>query len=243
MLDPTKTAKALVVAASLTASVAADAEAKTLFFSGQWWIVKESAGEKVGPGPNRFSKDNAWVDADGRLHLRIQKDEDGVFSCAEVILPQSLGNGTYRFRIGSPVFDLDPAAVLGMFTWSDLPDAYHREIDMEVARWGRAKGPNLHYAVQPYDALGHKAEFFAGDISARSIHELTWRPGRIDFGSLALFDDGWTEEIAGWTYAAAGVPSPEDATPRINLWLYDGRKPAGGQAVEVVVEGFEFVPL
>jgi hypothetical protein len=243
MLDSKITARALVVAASLTTSVAANAEAKTLYFSGQWWEVKDSAGGKVGPGPNRFSENNAWVDAEGRLHLRIQKDKDGVYSSAEVILPQSLGHGTYRFRIGSPVFDLDPVAVLGLFTWSNLPAEHHREIDMEITRWGRAKGPCLHYAVQPYTAPGHEAAFFAEDTVARSIHALTWRPGGVDFDSLARFDDGATEAIAAWTYAGADVPSPGDANPRINLWLYDGRKPSGGGTIEVIVDGFEFVPL
>jgi hypothetical protein len=243
MLDSKKTARALLVAACLTSCAATDARAKTLFFSGQWWEVKDSAGGKMGPGPNRFSENNAWVDAAGRLHLRIQKDKDGVYSCAEVIGPQALGHGTYRFQIGSPVFDLDPVAVLGLFTWSNLPAENHREIDIEVTRWGRAKGPSLHYAVQPYTAPGHEAAFFAEDVAARSVHALTWRSGGVDFESLALFDDGATDPIAAWTYAGADVPSPGDAAARINLWLYDGRRPAGGGTVEVVVEGFEFVPL
>lgn len=49
---------------------------------------------------------------------------------AEVILSESLGYGTYSFTVSSPIGDLDPNVVLGLFTWSDDPAYHHREIDV-----------------------------------------------------------------------------------------------------------------
>src|SRR5262245_21295616 len=70
---------------------------RTISFSGKTWLVKSSTG-KVGPGPNYFSDstDNVWVDAGGRLHLKITKAK-GKWSSAEIVSADSFGYGTYRF--------------------------------------------------------------------------------------------------------------------------------------------------
>src|SRR5437870_9597705 len=57
----------------------------------------------------------------------------------------SFGFGTYRFRLDSPVDDIDPNAVVGLFTWSDRPDFNHREIDIEISRWGEPGNPNAQF--------------------------------------------------------------------------------------------------
>lgn len=43
---------------------------RTLQFSGYEWEVRpnESRG---GPGPNRWSAENVWLDAEGKLHLKL----------------------------------------------------------------------------------------------------------------------------------------------------------------------------
>ena len=123
---------------------------RTLQFSGYTWNVKTSAG-KVGPGPNLFSDstNNVWVDASGRLHLKITKDANR-WNCAEVICTNSLGHGTYRFYLDSPVDNLDPNVVLGLFTWSDDPAYADREIDVECSRWANAAdSDNAQFVVQP----------------------------------------------------------------------------------------------
>ena len=50
----------------------------TVSFSGYTWEVREGGG---GPGPNRCSADNVWVDEAG-LHLRIAP-ASGQWTCAE----------------------------------------------------------------------------------------------------------------------------------------------------------------
>jgi len=86
----------------------------------------------------------------GRPPLRI-RDKREVWTSAEVILDEALGYGTYRFTLASPVDQLDPNAVLGLFTWYDDPAQANREIDIEFSRWGDPnRTTNANYVVQPY---------------------------------------------------------------------------------------------
>ena len=87
----------LTVIGALALLAAGRLEAKTIFFSGYNWTVKNSPG-KVGPGPNYFSDsaNNVWVDTQGRLHLKITK-RNGRWYCAEVISEVSFGYGEHLF--------------------------------------------------------------------------------------------------------------------------------------------------
>src|SRR4029453_2522245 len=129
---------------------------RTVEFSGYTWQVKSSE-EGVGPGPNYFSDspDNVWVDSSGLLHLKLTYLK-GRWYCAELINTQSLGLGRYSFQLGSPVSDLDPNVVLGLFTWSDYPAYNNREIDIESSRGANADAvTNGRYVVQPYRRTGN----------------------------------------------------------------------------------------
>lgn len=204
-------------------------------FSGQTWLVKDSGGAKWGPGPNVFSPstENVWVDALGRLHLRITKSGSS-WRSAEVISKASFGYGTYRWTLASDVSNLDAQVVLGMFTWHDTSADYaHREIDIEVARWGNASDPtNAQFVVQPYDLPGHMLRYTVPPGTS-STHEFTWREPAIGFLSGAT----------AWTFAdAAAVPRAGGENARMNLWLFRGRAPSNRLPSEVVFERFEHVP-
>jgi hypothetical protein len=210
----------------------------TINWAGRSWQVKSSSA-KVGPGPNYFSAstDNVWVDAAGALHLKITY-RSGKWSCAEIISNDSPGYGTYSFDVSSPLDDLDPNVVLGLFTWSDKAAYNHREIDIEFARWGNAADPtNAQYVVQPYDAAGHLRRWTVPTGAAPTTHDFTWRSGSVQFAS---FDpSGWT---TSWLYKASDVPKHGDEHVRLNLWLNGGAAPTDGQEFDVVVTGFGFSP-
>src|SRR5436305_1591178 len=122
----------LAVAALSMPAVQLERAAEVVSFSGYQWRVKSSTG-RVGPGPNYFCDrpENVRVDPEGRLHLAITS-RDGNWQCAEVISTRSFGYGRYRFYLDSSP-DLDPNAVLGMFTWNDEPAYHHREVDIEIS--------------------------------------------------------------------------------------------------------------
>ena len=209
----------------------------TVTWSGATWQVKTSRSA-VGPGPNIFDKANVWVDAQGRLHLRITKNAAGAWSAAEIIGPKTYGYGTYTVTLASPSDQLDPNVVLGFFTWSDKAPYAHREIDIEFARWGVAgAATNAQYVVQPTSVASHLTRF-TQPSDATSSHAFTWRKGQIDWQSR----DATGATIASKTYLGTDVPPTGDERVRLNLWLFGGADPTDGQPVEVIVSGFTFAP-
>ena len=204
--------------------------ATSLLFSGYEWRIRSSQGP-LGPGPNVFHADNVNVDAAGRLHLRIAY-RNGRWTCAEVGLERPLGYGTYRFDVET-THDLDPRAVLGLFTWdSSAPDHHYREIDVEISRWGRANNANAQFVVQPFARPGriHRFELPRG----RARHEFAWSAGAVSFETRLI--DGPSVPVVVSRYTVdEGVPRAGRESPRINLWLVDGQPPTDGQEVSVIV--------
>ena len=73
---------------------------------------------------------------------------------------------------------LEPAAVLGIFTWDGAAvDENHREMNIEISRWGDPGSKNAQYVVQPYYVPANVARFAAppGVLT----HTLRWEPGRV----------------------------------------------------------------
>jgi hypothetical protein len=230
----------LTVAVMVTATSAALAAGKPGYptrvtWAGASWQVKTS-NSAVGPGPCVFSAANVQVDTSGFLHLAITS-QAGRWTCAEVIGPTSFGYGTYTFVVRSSLADFDPNVVLGLFTWSDRAPYAHREIDIEVAKWGNAADPtNAQFVVQPWDAPGHLVRF-AEPANVRTGQQFTWRAGQVTWVATRL-DTG--AEIARYVYTGTDVPKPGDERVRLNLWLFNGAAPAA--SAEVVVESFAFAP-
>ncbi len=213
---------------------------KTVTFSGRLWDVKSSGEQRWGPGPNYFSdsRDNVWVDDRNHLHLRITRRGES-WHCAEVGLRESLGLGSYRFRVAALSKPIDRNAVLGLFTWSDDEAMHHREIDIELAQWGDPQADNTQYVVQPYTASS-RLDRFDLDLDQSAIdHSFQWSRETIAFESLSS-SNGAAHK---WTFQDGDIPAPGDEKARINLWLFQGKPPADGEEMEVVIESFEFRPL
>jgi hypothetical protein len=231
-------ATATILATTATLAAGKPGYPDRVTWSGGSWQVKTSTAA-VGPGPNVFSKANVSVDGSGFLHLRIAKDAQGRWTTSEVISPASYGYGTYTFTVATPLDAFDRNVVLGLFTWSDRPQYAHRELDVEIARWGSATDPtNAQFVVQPYDKANHLVRFTATD-AVRTVQQFTWRAGEVTFTSRRL-DTGAV--VATSTYRGTDVPKPGDERVRLNLWLFGGAAPSNGQPVEVVIESFAFAP-
>jgi len=215
-------------------------------FSGYDWWVKSSAG-LVGPGPNYFSNstNNVWVDNVGQLHLRIT-NRSNQWQCAELVTARTFGYGSYRFELNSPVDNLDPNVVLGLFTWSDDPAFNYREIDIECGRWSNPSDVNnSQFVVQPFAAVGHLVRSAVPTGLTNSTHLFTWETNRITFqsqrGSFSPNPDP-TNVLRNWTYSLV-TPRTGDENIRINLWLNRGAAPTDKNEVEVIIKSFQFVPL
>lgn len=209
---------------------------KRLSFSGYEWDVRETPSDRG--GANDYHPDNAWVDAEGLLHLRLTQRE-GRWSSAEVILTRALGYGTYSFTVRD-ISQMDPAAAFGMFTWDD-EDAQqnHREMDIEISQWGDRTIPNGQYVLQPYYVPANVARFSAP--AGPLTHTLRWEPGRAAFRTVR--GAGATNgPPVGRHEFTSGVPTQRSERVRMNVYYfrYSPQPPAG--TVEVVVERFQYVP-
>jgi hypothetical protein len=213
-----------------------EATQKTLLFSGYEWHVR-NVGSNRGGRENNYETSNAWTDENGFLHLRIANN-GGRWSCAEVKLLRSLGYGSYRFVVRD-VSQLEPAAVLSLFTWDDSDAGQnHREMNIEMARWGDAASKNAQYVVQPYYVPANVVRF---DVPAGVLtHSFRWEEGRVAFktvrGSVAdapsMFEHVFT----------SGVPSPGGETMHLDLFIFGNAKDPLQKDAEVVIEKFEYLP-
>ncbi len=215
-----------------------DPNQREIEFAGDTWLVK-SSDVPVGPGGNYFSgsADSVFVDAQGRLHLKIVY-RNGRWQCAEVIGKRQVGHGTYSFTLDSSA-RLDRNAVFGAFTWLDA-ERNSSEIDMlEIARWGRADDPtNAQNVVQPASVPGN-LKLLTLPEGVSTTHTLTWASSRATFASRTEPD---RREIHTWVFTGALPPSDSARLNfRFNLWLHNA-PPSDGQEVEVVIRSFSFQP-
>lgn len=232
----------VALAAGITALPAA---AKTLTFAGRQWTVRpDGIG---GPRSNRWCERNAFVDARGRLHLRLTKTRQGGWCAAEVYTAERLGFGTYQWQIDSRVDLLDRNVVLGLFNYppADVgPDATN-EIDIEITRWGYPENGILNYTLFPATAgIPYKTKAFPMTLEKpRSTHRFIWTAKDIRFQSTQGHRDDTRRPIADWTYAPANAARliPSKPMPvHINLWRI--APPSDDKPVEIVISDFRFTP-
>ena len=238
----------LVLGISLaSAALPALAAETTIRFCGYKWTVK--SGDRLGPGPNRWSAGNVWVDTSGALHLKLARS-NGLWECAEVSSKDRFGFGTYQFQIAGRVDQLDKNVVFGLFNYptSDVGSDGTNEIDIEFARWGNERAHNGIYTVwPPRKDAGNSSQTFSFALNGeKTTHRFTWKPDSLLFQSLQGHVTDDTNEFGRWLFQPA---SPELSLAQkpmpilINLWLFRGQPPSDGKPVEIVVRQFKFTPL
>ena len=207
-------------------------------FSGYEWVVRTSGDGKQGPGPNYFSdsKDNVWVDEDGRLHLKIVQ-KGGLWYCSGITLRRSYGYNKYVFYVANRVDQLDPNVVGGLFTYKNDEE----EIDIEFSRWSDPEKLDSQFAVQPSYITGNKVRYDLELNSDQSTHFFNWQPDRIEFGSFRGFSlEPETEDVINtWTYTGENIPPDSDERLKLNLWLFRGEKPTDNQEAEMIIDHVE----
>ncbi|HVU28259.1 MAG TPA: hypothetical protein VHG71_11065 [Verrucomicrobiae bacterium] len=217
-----------------------------------WWVKTAGAdgneflGE-TGPGPNYYSDstNNAWVDAQGLLHLQITHT-NGAWECVELFSDESFGYGQYRCTLNANISNLDANVIFSMFTWSDDTDYNDREIDMEVSRWDYAFGSNNveDYAISPYNN-GQTLRFGLPPNVTNSTHIFTWTPSNVIFQTMNgnySSSPAPSNILESWTCTAQPIPPQGGENVLLILWLYHGNPPLSGQPVQVTLSDFKFVP-
>jgi hypothetical protein len=213
---------------------------KTLQFSGYEWEVRQSVSERGGT-INYHDASNAFTDADGRLHMRITPRDGGGWNSAELILTRGLGYGTYM-AVVRDTSKLESAAVFSMFTWDEAgADPNHREMDIEISKWGDPKNKNGQFVVQPYHVPANVARFSVP--SGLLTHAFRWEPGRVLFRTLR---GEVTTATAGRPVFerlfTSGVPSPGGETVRLSLYVFVHTEHPLQNGTEVIVEKFVYLP-
>lgn len=227
---------------------------RTIQFAGYTWRCKDAASP-LGPGPNWFSQspNNAWVDAEGRLHLRITYDGSH-WVCPEITLEEALGHGDYVFVTEGRVDQLDPNIVLGMFLW-EYQESYDgsgttnvaNEFDIELSRWGDPNNTlNDQFVAQPWSTPGNLSRYTLTLSSPDDIttHAYLWRDGQVVCRTWLGDAPEPTSGTLVHEFDYRGPDVPRDEAPRVhlNFWLMYGLAPLDGQEHEVVIDDFRFVP-
>jgi hypothetical protein len=235
-----------VIAVVLIAVSLTTAHAKTLTFGGHVWTVK--SGTKLAPGPNDWDANNVWVDDQGALHLKITH-RGGRWQCAQIVSKDRLGFGRYQFWVVGRIDKFDPNVVLGMFSYPprDVGPDRTNEIDIEIAKWGRAAAMLGNYTVWPVDqTLGSSHSRFPINLSGSyTTQRFIWSSASIEFQSLGGNRDDNANQFAHWLFAPPDPANRISHQPmpfEINLWLFKGQPPTDGQEVEVILRGFTFSP-
>ena len=210
---------------------------KIIHFSEYDWETQRRFGDRGGK-LNAYDPENAWVDEDGFLHLRILR-HDNRWSCAEVGLSQSLGRGLYQFTV-QDVSRLDPAAVLSMYTWG-LDDRFHREIAVEVSQWGdpNSKWHNAQFLIQPYYDPSNVSHFYAP--RGPMTFSFQWGPGDVLFRAKRALPDGAATAVASHRFTS-GIPTPGEASIHMNLYAFGKARNPMQTPTEVIIERFAYSP-
>jgi hypothetical protein len=225
-------------------STNADARAAaTVQFSGYTWNVRNTGNNSEGPGPNIFNGSNAWVDASGRLHLKITKNTStNKWNCAEIYSTQSFGLGTYQWQVEGAIGSLDKNIVLGLFNYSGRNE--FDEMDVEIARWGNNAWPNLNYTVWPASS-GYNRWSYTQNFSLTggtyTTHRFKRTSNSVAFKSMYGFYNDDTNLFASATCNAPTWSISTQAMPiHMNLWLFDGLAPSDAKEVEIIIHNFKY---
>ncbi|SDJ05901.1 Glycosyl hydrolases family 16 [Pedobacter sp. ok626] len=230
-----------VVSVSTPGQTAASA---TIKFSGYTWTVKSGAG--MGPGPNTWAEQNAWVDAGGLLHLKVSYNSaTSKWLCAGITSTENFGYGTYQWQVQGPVSTLDKNIVAGLFHYSG-PDGYN-ELDVEFARWGDSAKPNVNYSVYPAAGTTGKQQRitteWAQSGGTASTHRYIWTENSVVVKSMNGFYNDDTNLFFTHTFVPPLSVIPTAKMPvKMNLWCFRGLAPSDGKEVEIVIRSFKFTP-
>jgi hypothetical protein len=135
----------------------------------------------------------------------------------------------------------EPAVALSFLTWDDLDmQQRHRELDIEMSRWGIPDNKNADYVVQPSWFPENKVKFVAP--AGPLIQMLHWEPGKASFQTFRRGPGASSNQIVSSKVFSSGIPTPGNELVNIDFCDFKhGRVPLQNGA-EVVIEKFQYLP-
>jgi len=218
----------------------------TLNFSGYSWTIKDSGTGTAGPGPNNWASSNAFVDANGYLHLKLTK-VSGKWYCAEVISTQNFGYGTYQWDVEGRIDTLDKNVVFGMFNYSGVDG--RDEMDIEYSKFGSSTANNTNFTIYPAQTVTSPTDWHTTYNTTLTGTYTTQRFKRnsatsVYFQELGGFQSSNTNQITSATCNNPPNSISTLAMPiHMNLWLFQGTPPSNNSQVEIIIHSFTFTAL
>jgi len=220
-----------------------------IYWSGRAW-TPTMEGCNTNQVCFRGMPDSVFVDSADRLHLRIV-DAGGSWMASQIsTVEQDFGYGTYRWVVETPLASLDPAAVVGLYTYNGFKTVGaakgddhvgHLEADFELTRWRNgANTNNLQETIQPYYDPHNFRRLAVPSHRPGLEFELTWAPSGTTFvvrsgaSATAPVLKRW------WTPSPIGLPRLGTHV-NLNFWNYGG-PPLSYQPQEVVIDSFSYTP-
>lgn len=210
-----------------TCSWLSPALAAQLNWAGETWNIRAGTGSPC--AASTWNPNGAWVDAAGRLHLRLQRMPNGQFACVEIETVRRMSFGQYNFDVSGPIGAIDPNVVLGMFLYppKDVGKDGTNEIDIEIARWGNANAAPINYTAWYRSHKGNRhTSIDVAPTLDHAIFNLNWQPDSVT----------WTSDIA--KSKPVGFQGDLALKPQklmINLWLFRQSAPSDGREEEFVI--------
>jgi len=211
--------------------------AKPIQFSGYEWEARPYGSDRG--GANEYSAENASVDADGALRLKLMR-RAALWTNAEVILTRPLGYGTYVFIVRD-MSTVDPAAALELFTFDEnaLAEQF-REMNILMRRADEPGAWGGQFVLQPNYLPGNLRRFSLP--GGRVSYTMRWDPGVVAFKSMrGSFLERPGAAIASHTFNT-GVPTAGDARVRLAFYYYHKSARPPQTDTEIVIERFQHLP-
>ena len=216
-----------------------------VMWHGEVWTARESPLVPQNPNQNYWlaTPDTVFTDSQDNLHLVAK--QCGINWCGAGVstVKNDYGYGTYRFVLATPMGNLDPMTVIGMFTYNKDVKPSRQESDVELSPWGQTSptARNAQWVVQPWTSPGHLVPFTVPRSSSMT-YEFTWRPKSVTFRAR-LGTDPNGPVLNSWksTKALPGVPTPGTEV-HLNIWFKKGLAPYDKSAQEAVFSDFTYTP-
>jgi hypothetical protein len=224
--------------APVSTSARTPSQLRLLLWSGEIWLVfPPSANGPDGPNSLSDSTQAAYVDPQGRLHLKITK-VDGKWRGVQLESLAPLNYGTYSFVTGTSTARLAAPIVLGMFVYKPSNVRYTNEIDLEDSRSliGLGYPRDAQYVVQPYTKPNHIHRYAIRRSITTTRQQFTWNPGRVSFVTRAGTSPT-AKRLSHFVYAGPDVPEPSNEHVYINLHLHN-KKPLNDGTHSVILNSF-----